>query len=225
MDRSLTAGTALFSAVFPTVPIDIDRGEAANQALQELLKPEYAKENLIDRVMRGVNQFIGDLLDQESVGVVGSVAARIVLAAIVAAAILAVVMIARRTARRGTARREGVFGDGRRTAAEHRDAAERLAAQERWAEAIRERLRAIARDLEDRVIVDSTPGRTAGELAAEAGRALPGFAAELATAARVFDDVTYGEVPGTPDSYGVMRDLDEHLRAARPALAAQAASS
>ncbi|MEV7005725.1 DUF4129 domain-containing protein [Streptosporangium sp. NPDC051022] len=221
MVRSLTALAAPLAAV----PIDIDRDRAAREAAQELLKPEYAGESLIDRVMRWVNQFIGDLLDQESIGAVGSVAARIVLLAIVVAAVFALAMVARRTTRDGVARREGVFGEGRRTAAEHRDAAERLAAQELWAEAIRERLRAVARDLEDRVIVDSTPGRTAGELAAEAGLALPDHAAELAAAARVFDDVTYGEVPGTPDSYGLMRDLDERLRTARPALAAQGSPS
>jgi hypothetical protein len=197
---------------------DIGRDEARREAIRELLRSEYAKESLVDRVMRTVNQFLGDLLDQESVGVVGSVTARAVLVVIVIAIIVAVAVIARRTARSAAVRQEGIFGERRRTASEHREAAERLAAERLWAEAIRERLRAIARDLEERVIVDSTPGRTAGELAAEAGRALPGLAAELTTAARVFDDVTYGEVPGTADAYGILRDLDEHLRTARPAL-------
>ncbi len=209
---------------FAAVPIDVDRDPARNEAIRELLKSEYAKESLLDRVMRAVNQFVGDLLDQESVGVIGSVTARIVLAAIVAAAVVAVILVARRTSRSGTARREGVFGDGRRTAAEHRDAAERLAAQERWAEAVRERLRAVARDLEDRVIIDVTPGRTAGELAAEAGRALPDLAAHLAEAARVFDDVTYGEAPGSAASYAILRDLDDRLRTTRLAHTAKAAS-
>ncbi|ACZ84404.1 DUF4129 domain-containing protein [Streptosporangium roseum] len=218
MARLLTLPALLAS---PT-PIDIDRDQARREALQELLKPEYAKESLIDRAMRAVSQFLGDLLDQESVGVVGSVAARVVLAVIVIAAITAVVTIARRATRGGAVRQDGIFGDRRRTAAEHRDAAERLAAESRWAEAVRERLRAVARDLEDRAIVDSTPGRTAGELAAEAGRVLPAFAGELTTAARVFDDVTYGEVPGTAEAYEVLRDLDERLRTARPVPAAPA---
>jgi Domain of unknown function (DUF4129) len=207
----------LLTFPFPTSPIDIEREEARRRAIQELLGAEYAKESLVDRLWRGVNQFLGDLLDQESAGVVGSLAARAVLIVIVIGIIVAVFLVARRTARGTFARTEGLFGDRRLTAAEHREAAERLAAEARWAEAVRERLRAVARDLEDRVIVDSTPGRTAGELAAEAGRALPALAAELAAAARVFDDVTYGEVPGTPEAYRVMCALDEHLRAARPA--------
>ncbi|GAA0843196.1 DUF4129 domain-containing protein [Streptosporangium amethystogenes subsp. fukuiense] len=207
----------LLTFPFPASPIDIGREEARRRAIQELLGAEYAKEPLVDRLWRGVNQFLGDLLDQESAGVVGSLAARAVLIVIVIGIAVAVFLVARRTARSTSTRAEGLFGDRRLTAAEHREAAERLAAEARWAEAVRERLRAVARDLEDRVIVDSTPGRTAGELAAEAGLALPALAAELAAAARVFDDVTYGEVPGTPEAYRVMCALDEHLRAARPA--------
>ncbi|MEV4378625.1 DUF4129 domain-containing protein [Streptosporangium sp. NPDC049644] len=208
----------LLTSPFPASPIDIGREEARRRAIQELLGAEYAKEPLVDRLWRGVNQFLGDLLDQESAGVVGSLAARAVLIVIVIGIAVAVFLVARRTARSTSARAGGLFGGDRRlTAAEHREAAERLAAEARWAEAVRERLRAVARDLEDRVIVDSTPGRTAGELAAEAGLALPALAAELAAAARVFDDVTYGEVPGTPEAYRVMCALDEHLRAARPA--------
>ncbi|WP_436760366.1 DUF4129 domain-containing protein [Streptosporangium sp. V21-05] len=200
-----------------TSPIDVEREEARGQAIRELLRSEYAKESLVDRLWRNVNQFVGDLLDQESLGAVGSVAARAVLLVIVIAIVVSLLLIARRTARGGASRAGGIFGDRRLTAAEHREAAERLAAESRWAEAVRERLRAVARDLEDRVIIDYTPGRTAGELAAEAGRALPALAGELTSAARVFDDVTYGEVPGTPEAYGIMRDLDDHLRAARPA--------
>ncbi|MFI6506861.1 DUF4129 domain-containing protein [Streptosporangium sp. NPDC050855] len=207
-----------------TPPVGIDREEARRRASGELLGPEYARESSLDRFSRWMDQFFGDLLDQDAIGVVGSVAARTALVAIVVAAVVALLLVARRTSRSGTARTGGVFGDRRLTAAEHREAAERLAEQGRWAEAVRERLRAVARDLEDRVIVDVAPGRTAGELAAEAGRALPALAAELTVAARVFDDVTYGEVPGTPEAYRIMRDLDEHLRAARPSAVATPAA-
>ncbi|MER6828416.1 DUF4129 domain-containing protein [Streptosporangium sp. NPDC000563] len=204
-------------APFLTSPVDIGREEARRQAIQELLRSEYAKESLLDRVWRNINQFLGDLLDQESMGTVGSLAARAALLVIVIGIVVALLLVARRTAGGGGTREGGIFGDRRLSAAEHREAAERLAAEARWAEAVRERLRAVARDLEDRVIIDHTPGRTADELAVEAGRALPALASELAAAARVFDDVTYGEVPGTPEAYGIMRDLDEHLRTARPA--------
>jgi hypothetical protein len=117
-----------------------------------------------------------------------------------------------RRARRSAALTDpAMFGEGRLSAAEHRAEAERLAAAGRWAEAIRERLRAIARDLEDRAIVDPLPGRTAHELAEAAGRRLPELAAHLTAAAGLFDDVTYGEADGTPDGYATLAALDERI--------------
>ncbi len=49
--------------------------------------------------------------------------------------------------------------------------------------------------------MEPMPGRTATELAAEAGRALPALAADLDQGVRTFADVTYGERPGTPEAY------------------------
>ena len=51
--------------------------------------------------------------------------------------------------------------------------ADRLAAQGRYAEAVRERLRAMVRELVDRNIVQHHPGWTVTELARAAGGALP----------------------------------------------------
>jgi hypothetical protein len=56
------------------------------------------------------------------------------------------------------------------------------------------------------------PGRTATELARDAGAALPGLAAELGSAATAFNDVTYGERPGTESAYRLIAGLDDHLR-------------
>src|SRR5690606_30430874 len=78
------------------------------------------------------------------------------------------------------------------------------------------RLRAVARDLEERAILDPMPGRTAAELAADAGRELPGLADELAAGARLFEDVTYGEMPGSAEGYARLVRLDEQVAAARP---------
>ena len=55
------------------------------------------------------------------------------------------------------------------------------------------------------------PGRTATELARDAGRAVPGLADELRRAAMAFNDVTYGELPGTEAAYRMIADLDDHL--------------
>ncbi|UBU14728.1 DUF4129 domain-containing protein [Nonomuraea gerenzanensis] len=195
----------------------IDRGEAASKAAEELLKPEYAKEALFDRIYRYVSQFLGDLLDATGDGgSAGGVIAAIVITLILLGLVALIAWRLRKSARRHALAPGALFGARTLTAAEHRQAAERLAMEGRWSEAVQERLRAIARDLEERALVDGMPGRTADELAAEAALSLPAFAQELAAAARSFDDVTYGGVPGTREAYETMTSLDERLREARP---------
>ncbi|GAA3189367.1 DUF4129 domain-containing protein [Nonomuraea roseoviolacea] len=195
----------------------IGRDEAAHRAAEELARPEYAHESLLDQLYRHFTQFLSDLLDAVAGGgTAGGFVAAVVIT-LVLVGLVALGAWRLRRAARDRAPVHGVFGARVMTAAEHREAAERAAAEGRHTEAIQERLRAIARDLEERALVDGQPGRTADELAAEAGRALPGFAGDLAAAARSFDDVTYGGVAGTPAAYAAMRDLDERLRQARPA--------
>jgi len=109
-----------------------------------------------------------------------------------------------------------------RSADEHRADADRLAAIERYGDAIVERIRAIVVDLEAREILLTRPARTAVELAAEASAAFPAEAAELTDAARRFDDVRYGGRVGTEPGYRRIRDLDARLRAAVATLPAPA---
>ena len=216
------AGTAIAPGLVPVLaapdPVLIDREEARRRATAELLDPRYAEESLPDRILREAQQFLGDLMDAVA-GQVGGSASLALLLAIIAVLAALLLWQARRVVRRPAAARSGIFTEHERTAAEHRAEAERLAAAGEWAEAIRERLRAIARDLEERAILDPLPGRTADELAAAAGRELPALADELAAAARLFDDVTYGPIPGTPDGYARLARLDEQVAAARPVAA------
>ena len=46
----------------------------------------------------------------------------------------------------------------------------------------------------------------------DAGKALPALSTELTQAATAFNDVTYGERPGTESAYRMIADLDDHLR-------------
>ncbi|RBQ16601.1 hypothetical protein DP939_29900 [Spongiactinospora rosea] len=177
-------------------------------------------------IVRHVRQFLGDLAD--SLGGDGDTVPLSAIGLVLILAALAGLLVwssRRATRARAAAAPEGIFGERVLTAAEHRAAAERHAADGRYAEAVRERLRAIARDLEERAVLDPGPGRTAAELAEEAGRALPAFATGLRSAARVFDDVTYGQLPGTAEGYAGLRDLDERIGKARPAAMASASGS
>ena len=118
--------------------------------------------------------------------------------------------------RRNAAAHSALLDDTATLAEDHRAEAERHAAAGEWPLAIRERLRAIARDLEERAILEPRPGRTADELAAEAGEALPAHAEDLTRGVRVFDDVWYGGATGDAGGYRRLTDLDERLRTARP---------
>jgi F420-0:gamma-glutamyl ligase-like protein len=97
------------------------------------------------------------------------------------------------------------------SSAEHRSAAEQSAARGDWASAIRHRVRAVARHLEETAVLHPVPGRTATELARDAGRAIPDLADELRRAAMAFNDVTYGELAGTEPTYRMIAELDDQL--------------
>ncbi|MEH1017146.1 DUF4129 domain-containing protein [Micromonospora sp. CPCC 206060] len=91
--------------------------------------------------------------------------------------------------------------------------ADQLAAAGRYAEAVRERLRAIVRDLVERQVLAPVPGWTVTELAAAAGRARPATAGPLRAASELFSDIWYGQRPATADDDRAMRALGEQVRA------------
>jgi hypothetical protein len=191
--------------------IDIDRDAAHEAARHELAKPIYPKASLIDRLIDWINELIYRLIDAGS-SVPGGWLTLSVLLILLAVGIAVTIRIARRTMRTNRGGRQALFGGHQLSAAEHRATAEQFAASGNWSAAIRHRLRAVARQLEESEILDPIPGRTATELARDAGRLIPSLGAELRRAADAFNDVTYGERPGTEPSYRMVADLDDHLR-------------
>ncbi|MEV4758450.1 DUF4129 domain-containing protein [Micromonospora sp. NPDC049559] len=92
--------------------------------------------------------------------------------------------------------------------------ADELAAAGRYAEAVRERLRAVVRDLAERGVLVHRPGWTVTELARMAGRARPSTAEPLGTASEIFSEIWYGLRPATADDDRAMRRQAERVRAA-----------
>ena len=92
--------------------------------------------------------------------------------------------------------------------------ADRLAAQGRYAEAIRERLRGIVRELVDAGVVTNQPGWTVTELASAAGHARPPVRPPLSAASRLFSDIWYGQRPATAAHDARMREHASQVRAA-----------
>jgi hypothetical protein len=196
--------------------IDIDRDAAHQAAQRELAKPIYPKASPTQRFHDWVNELLDRLL-QTGASIPGGWFTITVLLIVLTIAVAVAIHIMRRTMHTNRGIDHPLFDAGQLSAAQHRATAERFAAEGNWAAAIRHRLRAVARGLEESGVLDSLPGRTAGELAHYAGNRLPHLAAELAWAATTFNDVTYGERPGTPAGYRLIADLDEHLRSRSPA--------
>src|SRR5262245_44750050 len=85
--------------------------------------------------------------------------------------------------------------------------ADRLAAEGRYAEALRERYRAAVRDLVQHGVIDHRPGWTVTELARAAGVARPAVTVPLTSATGLFSEVWYAESPATADHDNRMRTL------------------
>ena len=191
--------------------IDIDRDAAHEAAQRELAKPIYPKASLTERLSEWLDDLLYRIV-QEGSSLPGGWFTISVLLIILAVAIVVAVRIARRTMRTNRGGKHALFDAHELSAAQHRATAEQYAAAGNWAAAIRHRLRAIARQLEEDGVLNPVPGRTATELAKDAGKTVPDLAGELLQAANAFNDVTYGERLGTEPAYRMIADLDDHLR-------------
>jgi hypothetical protein len=83
--------------------------------------------------------------------------------------------------------------------------ADQLAAAGRYAEAVRERLRAVVRDLIERGVLPHSPGWTVTELARAAGQRRPNLAVPLSAAVDIFSEIWYGLRPATSRDDTAMR--------------------
>ncbi|MFD5951293.1 DUF4129 domain-containing protein [Streptomyces collinus] len=207
-------------------PLTTPRDPAREAARRELSKRMYHENDpsLFQRALDAFWDWLGKLLNAASTATPGGTLGLVVV-------ILAVIaVLAALWWRLGTPRRQptssaALFDDRPRSAADHRATAEAHAAQGHWNQAVQERMRALVRALEERALLDVRPGRTADEAAAEAGRSLPAHTDRLRTAARDFDDVTYGGRSATEESYHRIAGLDRDLERTKPQLATSSATT
>lgn len=199
-----------------SLPVELDRDEARQLAERELGNPRYTTEPPVhERMIEWVGERLARLLD----GAAGALNTPVATVALIVVIALLVLLILRYSpvARRGARGRPSpVFGPVRRTAAEHRASADQAAAREDWSTAVVERFRAITAGLEERAVLEPRLGRTADEVARDAGRPLPEEAERLTTAARLFDRVYYGRLAAERSGDDELRSLDDAIRSARP---------
>ncbi|GAA2232163.1 DUF4129 domain-containing protein [Streptomyces indiaensis] len=207
-------------------PLTTPRDPAREAARRELSKRMYHENDpsLFQRALDAFWEWLGKLLNAASDATPGgTLGLTVVVLAVVA--VLAALWWRLGTPRRRPTSSAALFDDRPRSAADHRAAAEAHAAQGHWSQAVQERMRAVVRALEERALLDIRPGRTADEAAAEAGRALPAHTDRLRTAARDFDDVTYGGRSATEESYHRIAELDRDLERTKPQLTTSSAAT
>jgi hypothetical protein len=183
----------------------IGRGEG-----QRLARQELSEQSFLQRI---INAFLNGF-SKTANAVPGGWFGLILLGVLVVLAISVVIFWVRPTRGR-RASSAAVLSGQARSARDHRREAERLAAAGEFGQAIVEGVRAIAVELEEREILPPRPGRTADELAAEAGRQLPAVAGDLRLVTRLFDDVLYGDRAGTAEGYQLVSRLDSVVRSAK----------
>ena len=210
---------AVLATGYLAAPVGGD--EARRAAEEELSKGIYHQNDPgpIERAVERALEWLDDLLSRAVGATPGGAMGVLVLFALVAALVAVVLWRTgplRRGARTGPA---AVELSGDLTADEHRRRADAHAAEGRFAEAVRERMRAIVRELESRGVLDPRPGRTADEIAREAGALVPVVASDLRTAASVFDEVWYGGRPATAQADAAIRQADQRLRQAQLSVA------
>lgn len=194
----------------------LSREQARELAREELSRREYddAQPPLLFRLLGRALRELGELLERTAGALPGGGLGLLLLLALLVALLLVVRAKVGPVAR--GRRRETVFDGGRAMTAEgHRALAEIAAGEGRYAEAVRERLRAVVRELEARGVLDPRPGRTAGEVARDGGRAVPAIADDLRRAATVFDETWYGGREADASSYALLVEVDRTVSGTR----------
>jgi hypothetical protein len=192
----------------------ITRDGSQQQARHELTKAIYHRQNLPwpVRAVKWIGHQLDHLLSKALVhapnGNVGALSL-LVLLVVGIALIVWRVGIPRRIATIGA-----VLPDSHTmTAADHRKRSADAAAGGDYPTAVLERMRAITRELEERNILEPRPGRTATEVATDAGPRLGSAATSVHDAAGTFNDVVYGGKTATPALLAVVVTADEQVQA------------
>ena len=200
----------LLGAVLAAAPPS--RDGARDAARRELSKQIYRRRQagLLPRILEWLFTRLGRLFEKATSVVPGGLPGLLLLVAIV----VAIVVVLR--LRLGPLRRTDLLTDERAAAAksadDYRAEAAGFAADGNWREALRARFRAVIRELEQRGILDQRAGRTAGEIAFEAGAAVPAIAAAMQRAADVFNQTWYGDRAASPSAYDSIAQVDDSVR-------------
>jgi hypothetical protein len=177
------------------------------RAARILARRELSRENFLQRLLHDLERFLHVGGSAIPTGWFG-----LIVLAVLAVVLVVVIFAFVRPGRPSRNRQSAVVGNKTRTAHDYRKSAARLAASGDFGAAIIDGVRAVAAELEERGILRPKLGRTAHELATEAAAELPALAADLRSATGMFDDIRYGDHPGTEAGYQLVSRLDAAVR-------------
>lgn len=198
------------------IPIEIGRDEARRRALEELAKAKYGgTPEWVERALARASERVERLLElyqqwRASQGQGAGVSPGFVVAVVVLLLVIALVVwrvgLPRWQRRRG--REESLGLDPTKAATDYRSLADQAAETGDFRVAVRERFRAVVRELEVRTILDVRPARTAWEAAYSASRSVPTATEALHTGAELFNAVVYGDRPADASTYAQLVEVD-----------------
>lgn len=203
------------------VPVELSREEARRRVLEELGKSRYTElpqwlTDLLQRLFELISR-IADFVRGVSPGPAASGGSGINVAFVVILLLIAVgialliwkVGLPRWQTRRRRDAEVDLSEDLEPD--DYRTAALRSAEAGDWRSAVRDRFRAVVKELELATILDPRPARTAFEASTLAGRALPYQAGELDAGALTFSEVMYGDRVADAAAYQRMAELDDRI--------------
>lgn len=186
----------------------------------ELSKPDY-QPSLYDRIAGALQDLLNWLTRNLRLG-------EVTISWILIVALFAIVLIVgfaltrlRRSHRLADADHE-VFGDERRSAADHRALAKAALAEDDMSTVVIESMRALTSDLIERGVVPDLLGLTSREVVESAARRFPSFLPRLRAGSRVFDETRFGGRTPSGAQAEEMMSLDHDLSMAEPTGAAMA---
>lgn len=201
------------------IPIDIDGDEGRRRAVEELAKAKYGGippwvGDLLERVanvLTRVAEFFAALLNPGGAAGTG-VNPGFVLAVIVL--VLAIGFVVYRVGLpRWQERRADANLDLDSTVppADYRARAEEHANRGDWPAAVRDRFRALIRELEVRTIIDVRPARTATEAAWATVQVMPQANDDMQQGADLFNQVMYSDQPTEREAYLQLIAIDARV--------------
>ena len=217
------------------IPVQIGRDEARQRAVDELAKAKYGGtpdwlSDAASRAERLAQRFVEMVLELTRVRQASGTGVNWGFVLAVVVLIVAIGLVVWRVGLPRWQRRHGTGSlelDPTVPASDYRHLAAGHAERGDWAAAVRDRFRALVRELEIQTILDVRPARTAWEAAYSASRVLPDCREALRDGAETFNAVVYGDRPADAAAYERMVQLDDRVtRAAADAdLAAESVPS